>query len=353
MKRKEEQYQLVRFILTWTIVIHHILTTANAYDIPKPYFLTILFSRISGSFGQMAVAMFFMLSGALLWRNHSSREKLSWYYCNRIGKLLIPIWVCSVPLILLNYVSDPTVVCSDYMKNTIIYNLFGLDLYFWIFKDVYPYHVCGEWFTSIILTLYLIFPLLKILFSKKASRYFFTIIITIVFILNLKYKIMTMGNGWYSFSLGVFYFWIGMMFEEHKDRIDCNVCAAFAFICFAVVYLVFYSTILGSAFIPNVIASICSFIVLYRLGTILRSILKLPAFDCVIEETCSKSYLIYLCHHFLIELFMPLLLSGNSNVLQFYIFIMFTVMITYGFAKMIAPVTQYLIRQFTRKSLWS
>ena len=344
-QKKDEGYQLIRFVLIWTIVVQHVLTTASENGIPKPYLLEAVFYRLSGCFGQLAVSLFFMLSGALLWKNHRTAENPAAFYWKHIIKILLPIWICSVPLILLDYMRDPGLFTSAYFRSTVFYNLFGVDLYLWVFKHTYPYHVCGEWFTSVILTVYLLFPLLRAAFQRKGIRIISTGIITVLFFLNLRFPVMTMGDGWYSFTRGIFFFWMGMIFEEHRDVLDRRSTALFAFAGFAAVYFFQYQRMLGSVFLPNILASLCSFPVLYRLGIEADALLSRPFFARMIDGTCNKNYLIYLCHHFLIMLFMPLLLDSNTNAFRFCLFIAFSIIISYGCAAMTSPIVKALTQK--------
>lgn len=192
-QKKDEGYQLIRFVLIWTIVVQHVLTTASENGIPKPYLLEAVFYRLSGCFGQLAVSLFFMLSGALLWKNHRTAE-------------------------------NPAA------------------------------------------------------FQRKGIRIISTGIITILFFLNLRFPVMTMGDGWYSFTRGIFFFWMGMIFEEHSDVLDRRSTALLAFAGFAAVYFFQYQRMLGSVFLPNILASLCSFPVLYRLGIEADALLSRPFF---------------------------------------------------------------------------
>ena len=343
IQKKEGGYQLIRFFLIWAIVGHHILTTASENNIPVPFLINRVSYRISAGIGHVAVSMFFMLSGALLWRNHKTIESYKKYFFNQVVKILVPLWICTVPLILVDYVKNPGIVLSEYARSTIGYNLLGVDLYVRIFKGFYPYHVCGEWFTSVILTMYLLYPLLRKASVGKRTRILTAVLITGFFLINLRYGIMTAGNGWYSFTRGLFFFYAGILFEQYKGRIDSNRCAGVAFICFCIIFLFFNRTMFGSVFLPNTAAALCSFVVLFRLNGLLRPVFAKPFFFRMIDGTCRYSYLIYLTHHYLILLFMPLLLDQEANTVRFCIFIVFISALIYGFVKMISPPVRFAL----------
>lgn len=348
--RKDSGYQFMRFVLTWTIFMHHILTTANSNGVPKPYIINGIFSRVRGGFGQMAVAMFFMLSGALLWKNHKEIDRSIKFILNHIVKLLLPLWIYSVPLILVDYMKNPEWVLSSYARKTVIFNFLGADLYLWIFKDTYPYHVCGEWFTSVIIILYLLYPILrKLFFDRKLWRWVGTVSIIAMYLINLQYKYLTMGNGWYSVTIGLFYFWIGMLFEEYKDTICNKHVSVICFGLFSIVYLFFNRSIFGSEFMPSMIASLCSFVIIYVFANMIYRFIDKTALLSIIEETCKNSYPIYLCHHFIIMLLMPLLLNQQSNVFQFLVFCIFVGFLCYCYSNSLRPVSTYLLKKIRSK----
>ena len=342
---KDEGYQFIRFVLTWTIVIHHVLTTAGDLGIRPPFLLNLVWFRLSGRFGQLAVSMFFMLSGALLWRRHPDREDVLSFWKHRFLKLLIPIWVCTVPFLLYELVRDPGLLGSEYFRSAFIYNLLGMEMVPLLLWDVYPYHLCGEWFTTVILALYLIYPLLRRGFAEKRTRWVFSGCVFAACVLNLKIGFLTV-NGWFSFSRGLFFFLAGMFFEEYRDRLDnMNLMAVFAG-CFFVIFVFFGRSFLGSTRLPNVISALCVFPILYRLPGMMKKIFAAPFVSGAVDRTCDVSFLIYLSHHHLIELLMPSLLPKEPGTVLFYLFTAGICAVTFAYSSLMAfPVNAILKRR--------
>ena len=341
---KDKGYQFIRFVSTWMIVIHHVLTTADTAGIRQPFLLHLFFCRLSGSFGQMAVSMFFMLSGALMWHLHRDREDLLPFWKHRYLKMIIPLWICTVPFLLYEFARDPGLPGSEYFRDTFIYDLLGVDMIPYLLTDVYPYHLCGEWFTTVILAMYLIYPLLRRGFVEKRTRWVISGCVFAVCALNLKFRFLT-ANDWFSFSRGLFFFLAGMLFEEYRDRLDnVKITAVFAG-CFFAVYVFFGRNFLGSNRLPNVISSLCAFPVLYRMPGMLKKFFSLPAVTAAIDRTCAVNYLIYLTHHTLIDRLMPAVLPKEPGTLLFYLFTAGICVLTFAYSSLMAfPVNAVLER---------
>ena len=89
--------------------------------------------------------------------------------------------------------------------------------------------ITGEWFTAVIIYLYLLFPLLKYLFKK--ARLITTIVISLIFLVNLKLQILSGCEGWFSISNGLMAFWAGMLFQEYKQYIPHPLIIGCGIIC--------------------------------------------------------------------------------------------------------------------------
>ncbi len=340
MNRKDYGYQFARFVLTWIIFFHHVLTTGRDQGMSLPFLINKAFSRPSGGLGQMAVAMFFLLSGALMWRNHQELE-IGRFYRKRIFGILIPIWICSIPLIIVDYLVNPSLVLSAYARHTILFNFLGLDLYLGVLTGIYPYHVAGEWFTSVILTMYILYPLLKKLFSEKKIRVISTVVITAVFVVNFKIKLFTMGNGWYSFSVGLFYFWCGMLYEKYRDKLIEKKPVIISSIVFVAVYL-FYN-MLPFVRLSSPAVSLTGFIVLNWFGNRIGNSINGTAVEKIIDFTCKNSYMIYLTHHYIIITLMKGFLLAGLDL--FWLFVVSVIIIVCIYSVLCRTANDFVLKK--------
>ena len=343
MRKIDYGYKFARFFLTWIIFFHHILTTGREQGMSLPFLVDKAFTRPSGGLGQMAVAMFFLLSGALMWRNHQDLD-IGKFYRKRIFGILVPIWICSIPLILVDYLVNPQLVLSSYAKHTLIFNFLGLDLYLGVITDIYPYHVAGEWFTSVILTMYILYPALKKLLSGKNARITATVIITVVYVVNLKIKLFTMGHGWYSFTIGLFYFWCGMLYEKYRRELSGKAPVIISAVIFAATY-VFYDR-LPFMRLSSTAVSLTGFVFLNWLGNRIGNRLNGSIAGWVIDFTCKNSYLIYLTHHYIIITLMKGFLSAGLD--QFWLFVLTAIAIVCPYSVFCRIVNDFIFKRIRR-----
>ena len=100
---------------------------------------------------------FLLLSGFGLYYSWTKEHSIRHYFKKRIGRLMIPFWVMSVPF----YLYVCAILNNDYGK--FVENI--LTAYFWLHGNN------GMWYISITVLLYILFPLLyKVIFSKPNPK---------------------------------------------------------------------------------------------------------------------------------------------------------------------------------------
>ena len=211
--KRDLGYDFIRFTAIIIIIIHHLFTAFREFGYNVPLSLKMIVFRGSIGFGGLGVALFFILSGALLYKKYKDQFNLPMFYYKRFLRIEIPQWIGFICAFALMYCLRP--------KNGadipgIIISFFGLNYsgIFWNHLNIRVIWLIGEWFTAVIIICYALFPLLRKLFLKK--RGITTLLISLLFCLNVKYEIFTYGNGWFSITNGIMYFWCGMLFEEYK-----------------------------------------------------------------------------------------------------------------------------------------
>ena len=204
--------------------------------------------------------------------------------------------------------------------------------------------MCGEWFTSVILTLYLIYPLLSRAFSARRSRTIATVVTLLLWGINMKFRLLSAGNGWYSLTLGLMYFWLGMWFDEHRFLFcgDKAVCAAVAEI--IVVLLFFPRQIGGIIFLPSLIVSACLFVLLYNVGIAAGE--RIVSGKGPVSWTCRHSYMIYLVHHYFMYWLMPVMMGQHPGSLRFWAYGILIVAVGLAYAAVMQRVSDKLFPIF-------
>ena len=287
--------------------------------------------------GGVGVALFFMLSGAVLMMTNKDKSIL-YFYKKRLIKIEIPQIIGFLIAFLAMYIVNKTIITSTNIAGFLI-SAFGLNSSCipWRNFGVHTIWAIGEWFTTVIIILYIIFPLLRKLIKQHVL--ITTICITCIFALNLKLKILTAGNGWFSISNGLMCFWLGMLFNEYRTLIYKykSLTIGATFLLLVATWTTKPIQIVDSNYLPTFIFSLLLFILLYQCKISNR-------FTCYI---CKYNYELYLVHHRIYILFLPALLSPNSDNLQ----IILAFMLLTGFvllsSEFLQRISSYIVKRLT------
>lgn len=128
-----------------------------------------------------------MLSGALLWANYQYEFDTLIFYKKRLLKICIPQYIGFIGAIIVSYITY-----SGYISNLIhggikswigfFLSFFGLTLAGNVYDvlGISTVWIIGEWFTSVIIIIYFLFPLFRWGFKKHR------VISTIIIIVSVK-----------------------------------------------------------------------------------------------------------------------------------------------------------------------
>lgn len=211
MKKKHfYQLDIIRAVCAVFVVCYHFSCACEIFEVQGYY--NILYRFANGTWGEMAVSVFFMLSGAAMIYNYEGIElKLPNFYKKR--------WLTLFPMFyvmwILMYVIKASVNNNWFWggePKLMLLSLFGIDGYFYYRHP--NYHSIGEWFLGAIIFLYMLFPILKKLFER--FRWPATIMLTaawgLIFFVDF-FQVSTFHN----LITCVWSFWIGMLLIEYRD----------------------------------------------------------------------------------------------------------------------------------------
>ena len=237
---------------------------------------------------------------------------------------------------------------AAYVRNTFIFNFLGLDMYHWTLADSYPYHVTGEWFTSVILAMYALYPLLRKGCSNRKKQVTVSVIVIVVYLANIIYPVLTKGDGVFSFGRGLLFFWSGMLLAEYEDLLKDRRIFIVSTLGFLILYAIHPIRLLFSTKLTNTAASYCAFVMLIGIGERCNRFKKIPFFKNFIEGTCRNSYMIYLCHHFILQKLMPVFLTGRTSE-AFCLFVPASALLIYLYSALMNTLTKPLIRLILKR----
>ena len=333
-------YDFIRFIAMLFILLHHLNTTWYEFHYNIPSIVNMTIGRGNLNMGGVGVALFFMISGALLIARYKTVLNIKNFYMKRLIRIEIPQMICFFCAFWCQYLIDPNIVNSKI--GGIVISFLGLNYSgdIWIqYFNIYPLWVVGEWFTAVIIILYVLFPLLRWVYCK----YCLTggIIITLIFLINLKYEVLTRGNGWFSITNGLMCFWVGMLFEKYKQKI-CTKSITTILILAAILYWsINPAQIFGYMYLSCFIFSILLLAILYQI----KYSNKFTKF------ICKYNYEIYLVHHRVFILFLPALLTSASNAAQLVISSILVIAITFLLSKSLQEISSCILDKAQKREI--
>lgn len=331
IKNRDFGYDFIRFAAMMMILIHHFYTTCKGLHFRFPSFLRDIIANGPLLFGGGGVALFFILSGAVLYCRYKTEFNLSEFYSKRFIRICLPQWIGFIGAFLL---------CFTFNKNILNFDWRGLIISFlglnyssasWAELGIRVMWIIGEWFTAVIIILYLFFPLLRFLFLKH--RLIGSFAIFLIGGINLKLQILSYANGWFSITNGIMYFWLGMLFEEYKTLFSKKILFGIAA---ALITFIFYNPqdIAGIKYLPCLISSLLFFPLLYQI--------RLS--NSFTQYICKYNYEIYLTHHRIYIIFIPALLKVKSNDLQIVLAFVFLTLIVFYFSELLAKAVHRLMQ---------
>ena len=319
MAERDSGYDFIRAVaIAFIVVFHFILCFEEATGADAPLVIKMLTSG-SCRMGALGVAWFFILSGSVLHKKYADGVAPWLFYKKRVLRLFIPLWIAYPFFYIASYPANPEIGGEPF--HSVLSSLLGMDFYYLYFTGTQDLLLVGEWFTSVIITLYLLFPLLHFLFSRRRKSV--TIAMLFLFALNLRLEILTTNDGFRSVVNALVFFWLGMLFETYKGIIaKSRVLPWTSLILAGIVFVRFRHGILGFSYLSTFFFAIFSYTSAYHFSSIFR-----PAYP-IVRYLSKFNYEIYLTHHRVYFLLIPVFLNKNSNGLAvIFMFITTTVVI--------------------------
>ncbi|MDD3414758.1 MAG: acyltransferase [Lachnospiraceae bacterium] len=319
-RQKEESFEFIRAISTIGIVLFHYSFNFIEYQIGGSH---IVFQKFSnGDWGGLFVAIFFMLSGAVLWYNYKEKIQIGKFYVKRWLSIFPMFYIAWFIMYWINVRKLGTRLWGG-PKKQILYTVFGMDGY--LMHWGMNYYTLGEWFLGAIILLYVLFPIIRILFKNRMLRYLTTVVLVILFTANL-YK------DWFLISDGknlitcIMDFWIGMFLVEYKEKLKNRYVALACAL--ASVILMFAPIPIEEIMCSAIVGGLWFIIFMY----IAKYVMK-PKWVTIVVHTISKySFGIFLVHHVILYAVMKNFEGGTMSFLvSVFVFIgIFTLTLAVG-----------------------
>lgn len=245
-------------------------------------------------FGNVAVTIFFILSGGLLYKKYGciAKGSLKKFYIKRIKSIYPPFFILNlyIPIAMVrHWISDGNPFFAGHPAKLLL-TLVGMDGYIQEF-GVSTYFFCGEWFIGAIIILYVLYPLLAKLYKR------FSLAMVLILVTLYASQFFFLGESIYMINIMpltiILKFCLGFVLVEHLERFRKKI---IPIVCF---FILFFLTFVDVPGILNVdcfgfIASLCFFFVVFW-GT--PKLLKFNSGSELVKKLASLSYCVFLVHH--------------------------------------------------------
>ena len=187
----------VRVLLTLSILIYHMAADYKTAFPESASTMDHIINYTNGPWGPVIVTMFFMLSGIGLYHKHKSIDNVWSFYYKR-WKSIIPLFYIVYVVFYINHCFAIGHIFYKDPPLTILLTILGMDCYSgqnvplspllqWIVGGTPSgtYYLTGTWFLGPILIVYLLYPLILILYKKL--NYLLLIGLALLYFLEMRY----------------------------------------------------------------------------------------------------------------------------------------------------------------------
>jgi len=267
------------FAILLVFFYHYIIITGK-----QGFFL----HHANGDWGHVGTTLFFLISGNCLARIYG--ENMDWkvFYKKR--------WLSIFPAFYLTYIlvflGHTLILHNDLILGRplwwFIYTLLGIDHYIG-FIGITSFALVGEWYTTMIVGIYIIFPLLQFMYRK--NKLISSLVVATVFLLNMHFTWTGFPDEVHLITCATI-FWIGMMSHHFEKQLENLPWLAWftllAILCVFLFVEVSLPYLYRKCSVPLLI-----FVLFMRTEPFWKPTSDSP----VLAYLCKIEYAVYLCHH--------------------------------------------------------
>ncbi|WP_292144852.1 acyltransferase family protein [Butyrivibrio sp.] len=248
----------------------------------------------NGSLGTVAVTMFFMLSGGVLYYNNREINSIKKFYIKRWKAIFPAYYVAYFPA----WFDRISLVGRIFWRGHLpfVLSLIGMDGYF--SYRIKGYYEVGEWFLGCIILMYIFYPIIIKLINSLGC---FTLVIEIVihYFLVVRLDIFVIGDSW-NLLTWIMPFCLGMIFFKYElwDKRILLYCSLIMFFFFT-----FFDVPIDTLY-ACMIYGVSMFFIIWKIAA--NHVGRVKILDSIIDRISYLSYGIFLVHHVIIYRISPL-----------------------------------------------
>ncbi len=330
-KRRDLSLDFIRVIAIWIILNFHFSASFLFYDSP-------LYAMANGSWGCVGTTVFFVLSGFLLRTKYKEIKSLKDFYIKRFLSIYPTFYVAfAVCFFFMVFKYRKIFYLGNPVK--LIFSVLGIDNYLG-FYGISTYALVGEWFTAVIVAIYLIYPLISFLYNK--SKPVVAILVYGLYFANIFLKIdpvivdASLFSGVAMFVTGVFLSEISGYIREKKWPGILGI---------AVSIVIVFVKLQGPYIIYLHILGIAMFVGMYFVFSEISKLIKSGKFVTFLS---TVSYAVYISHHFILNILVPRIYPHiTANYQYVFIYVGYIIM-TMAISIVLYYVTEFIVRHLRR-----
>ena len=335
MNTKERIVELdyLRAVCAIGIIVNH-----YTYAVDKYYKnLFIAFPSGNGSVGYMIVTVFFILSGILLYRNYENVDNIKFFYYKR--------FISIYPSFYLAYLASfigIKLLKPDYFDKAspiaILLTIMGFDGYTSKYINNY-YTLVGDWFLGIIITLYILYPI--VVKIERKNNIILLVILTILFFVFIDWRMLNQSSFRNIFSC-LFTFYLGMIIEKYQIYKKRYLSFASAFI---LLFLMFVKSITFINF--NLLCHLSGICMFFLLFSVLSIVNRNSFISKMLSFIGSISYEIFLIQHISVVLICNLF--DVNAYYKFWLLLLISILIIIVLSYVLKMICNYFINSVFNK----
>jgi len=295
IKSRIPELDLLRVVAMFFVITYHF---GFDYTLRNHPIFNLGYLTANYDFGNLAVTLFVVLSGGLLYKSHGTvaRTSLKGFYFKRALAIYPPFWICNLYVLLSmakHWMGDGSPFYAGHPAKLLL-TLVGADGYAKTW-GIDTYFFCGEWFVGAIVFLYLLYPLLAYLYKKFP--------LGLITVLTIAYGTQFVFLGDYLSYISelpvtlLLKFCLGFFLLEHLEFFRKVPVTIAGIVIFALLSCVEIQGILKMDFLGT-IASLGFFAVVFFVAPWL---LKFKPMKASVQKLTVLSYCVFLVQHVVIS----------------------------------------------------
>lgn len=327
MKEKKLYLDILRILAIYMVFNLHFTVALEQYS-------GVFFGFANGNWGNVGTSLFFLISGNCLARNYGEKLNIGQFYRKRWLAIFPMFYVCYLLVWFGHSVILHNPIWAGVEPWRAIFTIIGVDKYL-EFAEIRSGALVGEWYTAIILGVYLLFPLLQFWYRK--SKIAGTVIILTLYILNVIFTWGPITDDAHLIT-GICMFWFGMLSFYFEKKLEKMPWYAWSSVLTVSLVLVFIS-LPGPDLIYKNLLAIGIFLLFMRSNRLFKKESRILRFLCKVE------YGVYLCHHTVILVLLSFYthIFGRVEKISYYLISLAASLI---FATILTYLTQWIIKLF-------